>query len=42
MTEMNAARINGVLYEDYFRNRPALSNTKFKAYAKEFAAVYNN
>jgi len=41
MTEMNAARINGVLYEDYFRNRPALSNTKFKAYAKEFAAVYN-
>ena len=42
MTEMNAARINGVLYEDYFRNRPTLSNTKFKAYAKEFAAVYNN
>lgn len=41
MTEMNAARINGVLYEDYFRNPPALSKTKFKAYAKEFAAVYN-
>ena len=42
MTEMNAARINGVLYEDYFRNRPALSNRKFKEYAKEFAAVFNN
>jgi uncharacterized protein YbjT (DUF2867 family) len=42
ITEMNAARINGVLYEDYFRNRPILSNTNFKAYAKEFAAVYHS
>lgn len=42
MTEMNAARINGVLYEDYFRNRPTLSKTKFVKYAKEFAVVYNN
>jgi len=42
MIEMNAARINGVLYEDYFRNRPTLSNTKFNEYAKEFAVVYNN
>ena len=42
MTEMNAARINGVLYEDYFRNRPVLSQTKFKEYAKVFASVYNN
>lgn len=42
MVKMNAARKNGVLYENYFRNRPALSNTKFQAYAKEFAAIYNN
>ena len=42
MTEMNTARINGVLYEDYFRNRPTLSKTKFTTYAKEFAAVYNS
>jgi len=42
MIEMNAARTSGVLYEDYFRNRPTLSNTKFKEYAKEFALVYNN
>jgi len=42
MVEMNAARINGILYEDYFRNRPVLSKTKFTTYAKEFAAVYNN
>ena len=41
VVEMNAARKNGVLYEEYFSNRPVLSNTKFKAYAKEFAAVYN-
>jgi uncharacterized protein YbjT (DUF2867 family) len=42
MVEMNAARINGILYEDYFHNRPVLSKTKFTTYAKEFAAVYNN
>jgi len=42
MVEMNAARINGILYEDYFRNRPTLCSIKFKDYAKEFAAVYNN
>lgn len=42
MVEMNAARINGVLYEDYFRHRPTLSKTKFVTYAKEFAVVYNN
>lgn len=42
MVEMNAARINGILYEDYFRNRPTLSKTKLKDYAKEFAGVYNN
>ena len=41
MIEMNAARINGVLYEDYFRNSPTLSHTKLNDYAKEFAAVYN-
>ena len=41
MIEMNVARINGVLYEDYFRNRSTLSNTKFKEYAKEFASAYN-
>jgi len=42
MIEMNAARRNGVLYEDYFRNRPTLSHTKLNDYAKEFAAVYNS
>jgi uncharacterized protein YbjT (DUF2867 family) len=39
--EMNMARRGGVLYEDYFRNRPVLSKRKVKDFAKEFAAVYN-
>ena len=39
--EMNASRRNGVLYEDYNRNKPVLSNIKLKDFAKEFAAVYN-
>ena len=34
--EMNASRRGGVLYEDYYRNRPIL-----KDYAKEFAAVFS-
>ncbi len=39
--EMNAATRDGVLYEDYFRNRPILGKVKLKDFAKEFAAVYN-
>ncbi len=41
MVEMNAAGQSGVLYEDYYRNKPALGKVKLKDYAKEFAAVYN-
>ncbi len=32
---------NSLLYEDYYRHRPALGKTKLKAYAKEFAKAYN-
>ena len=39
--EMNASRRGGVLYEDYYRNRPVLGNVKLKEFAKEFAAVFN-
>ena len=39
--EMNAARRNGLLYEDYNRHRPVPGKTKVKDFAKEFAAVYN-
>ncbi|TGL60473.1 NAD(P)H-binding protein [Leptospira sarikeiensis] len=38
--EMNASRRGGVLYKDYFRNRPVLEKTKVKDFAKDFAAAY--
>ncbi|MFT3910454.1 MAG: NmrA family NAD(P)-binding protein [Ferruginibacter sp.] len=41
LVKMNAGRRSGVLYEDYYRNRPALSNTKLKDYSKEFATIFN-
>lgn len=41
LVEMNAARRNGVLYKDYYQHQPVLGHVKLKAFAKEFAAVYN-
>jgi uncharacterized protein YbjT (DUF2867 family) len=41
LTEMNAGRKSGVLYEDYNRNKPILGKTKLKEFANEFANVYN-
>lgn len=41
LTEMNAARRNGVLYEDYYRNRPVPGKIKLKDWAKEFAEAFN-
>lgn len=40
--EMNASRRGGVLYEDYFRNRPILKRTKLKDFAKNFASAYES
>ncbi|QEC76766.1 NmrA family NAD(P)-binding protein [Mucilaginibacter ginsenosidivorax] len=40
-TEMNAARLNGILYEDYYKHRPELGPHKLNDYAKEFAAIYH-
>jgi uncharacterized protein YbjT (DUF2867 family) len=40
--EMNISRRNGVLYEDYYRNRPTLGRIKLKDFAKEFALAYNS
>jgi uncharacterized protein YbjT (DUF2867 family) len=42
LVEMNAARQNGILYEDYYRHRPVLEKVKLTDFAKEFASVYNN
>ncbi|SFN33215.1 Uncharacterized conserved protein YbjT, contains NAD(P)-binding and DUF2867 domains [Chitinophaga sp. YR627] len=39
--EMQASMRGGVLYEDYFRNRPTLGKVKLTDFAKDFAAVYN-
>ncbi len=41
LVEMNASRRDGVLYEDYNRQRPKLGKVKLKEFAKEFVAVYN-
>jgi len=42
LVEMNASRRNGILYEDYFRNKPSSFGTvKLTDFAKEFAVVYN-
>ena len=42
LVEMYAGLYNGLLAEDYYRNRPAeMGKTKLAAYAKEFAALYN-
>ncbi|HEY9047767.1 MAG TPA: NAD(P)H-binding protein [Ohtaekwangia sp.] len=40
-TEMNASRRGGILYEDYYRNKPVLGKVKVKDFAKEFAIVYH-
>jgi uncharacterized protein YbjT (DUF2867 family) len=38
--EMQAAQGTGILYEDYYRNRPILGKTKMSDFAKDFAHVY--
>jgi uncharacterized protein YbjT (DUF2867 family) len=41
ITEMNAAQHSGSLFEDYYRNAPAvMGKVKMKDFAKEFAARY--
>jgi len=41
MTEMNAARRTGALFEDYDQHKPILGKIKLTDYAKEFATAYN-
>jgi uncharacterized protein YbjT (DUF2867 family) len=38
--EMNVSRRGGVLYEDYYRNKPTLGKIKLTNFAQEFAAAY--
>jgi len=39
--EMNASRRGGILYQDYYRNKPILGKVKTTDFAKEFATVYH-
>ena len=39
--EMNIGRRDGILQEDYYRNRPTLGKVKLTDFAKEFAAVFD-
>jgi uncharacterized protein YbjT (DUF2867 family) len=39
--EMNASRRNGILYEDFYRNKPTLGKIKLTGFAKDFAAAFN-
>lgn len=39
--EMQAAQGTGILYEDYYRHKPALGKVKLKDFAREFANAYN-
>ncbi|HWB26998.1 MAG TPA: NAD(P)H-binding protein [Chitinophagaceae bacterium] len=40
--EMNASRRGGVLYEDYYRNKPVLGEIKMTDFAKDFAKAFNH
>lgn len=39
--EMQTSMGSGVLYEDYYRNKPVLGKVKLSDFVKEFAAVYH-
>ncbi len=42
MIEMQASQRSGLLFEDYYRNKPTLGKVKFADFAKEFTLIYNN
>lgn len=39
--EMQASQRSGLLYEDYYLNKPTLGKVKLDAFAKQFAAAYS-
>ena len=39
--ELNAGRVSGVMYKDYFRHKPTLGEVKLKDFASKFAAEYD-
>ncbi|WP_299289492.1 NAD(P)H-binding protein [uncultured Mucilaginibacter sp.] len=41
LVEMQASQRSGLLYEDYYRNKPRLGKVKLADFAKDFAQVYH-
>jgi uncharacterized protein YbjT (DUF2867 family) len=41
LVEMQANMHNGLVYDDYYLNKPVLGKTKLSDFAKDFALVYN-
>lgn len=41
MVEMQASQRTGLLFEDFYRNKPELGKVKFVDFAKDFAIAYN-
>ena len=41
LVEMYESQQNGLLMEDYYRNRPVTGNVKLSDFAKEFSKIYN-
>ncbi len=39
--EMQSSQHTGVLYNDYYKNKPTLGNVKFVDFAKDFAKIYH-
>ena len=42
MVAMQASQRSGLLFEDFYRNKPTLGKVKFTDFAKQFALAYNN
>ena len=42
MVEMQASQRTGLLFEDFYRNKPTFGKVKFTDFAKDFALAYNN
>ena len=42
LVDMQASQRGGLLFEDFYRNKPVLGKAKFKDFARDFAQVYHN
>ena len=42
IVETYASQRDGLLFEDFYRNKPTLGNVKFTDFVKDFVLAYNN